>query len=168
MRAGNPLRLSGQNPACIAGVVPPRPLLNALLGINILPVGVNQITAIPTKLRSGPAARAVITFADGRNEVVSLQELAQYVTEESNPRNQRNVARALAEIFSPRLEDGIVLVDTPGLGSLARRGATETLAYLPSADLGLVLIDAGSTLSDEDVGTFRLLYEAGIPPLVLC
>jgi hypothetical protein len=109
----------------------------------------------------------VITFADGRNEAISLQELAQYVTEEGNPGNQRNVVRALAEISSHRLKDGIVLVDTPGLGSLARPGATETLAYLPSADLGLLLLDAGSTLSEEDIGTLRLLYEAGIPPLVL-
>jgi GTP-binding protein EngB required for normal cell division len=142
-------------------------LLNALLGVDILPVGVNPITAVPTKLRSGPFSRAVITFADGRNEAISLHELAQYVSEESNLGNQRNVVRALAEISSPRLQDGIVLVDTPGLGSLARRGATETLAYLPSADLGLVLIDAGSTLSEEDIGTLRLLYDAGIPPLVL-
>jgi hypothetical protein len=41
------------------------------------------------------------------------------------------------------------------------------LAYLPSADLGVLLIDAGTTLSEEDIGTLRLLYEAGIPSLVL-
>ena len=53
-------------------------------------------------------------------------------------------------------------MDTPGLGSLARRGSAETLAYLPSCDLALVLIDAGMTLNEEDIGTLRLLYEAGI------
>jgi hypothetical protein len=65
------------------------------------------------------------------------------------------------------LSQGIVLVDTPGLGSLARRGAAETMAYLPTCDLALVLIDAGATLNDEDLGTLRLLYEAGISAIVL-
>ena len=48
-----------------------------------------------------------------------------------------------------------------------RRGAVETLAYLPSCDLALVLIDAGATLNEEDIDTLRLLYEAGVPALVL-
>ena len=74
---------------------------------------------------------------------------------------------AVVEIPSPRLSQGIVLVDTPGLGSLARRGAAETMAYLPACDLAILLIDAGATLNDEDIGTLRLLYEGGIPAIVL-
>jgi len=89
------------------------------------------------------------------------------VSEDGNPGNQRNVIRAVVEIPSPRLSQGIVLVDTPGLGSLARRGAAETMAYLPACDLAVLLIDAGSTLNDEDLGTLRLLYEGGIPAIVL-
>jgi GTP-binding protein EngB required for normal cell division len=142
-------------------------LLNALLGKDILPVGINPITAVPTRLRSGPNARAVITFVDGHSEKIPLNEIAQFVTEQGNPGNTRNVIKAVAEIPSPGLTQGVVLVDTPGLGSLATRGTAETLAYLPSADLGVLLIDAGTTLSEEDIGTLRLLYEAGIPSLVL-
>ena len=29
--------------------------------------------------------------------------------------------------------------------------------------LAILLIDAGATLNDEDIGTLRLLYEGGIP-----
>ncbi|MFZ0392293.1 MAG: dynamin family protein [Terracidiphilus sp.] len=142
-------------------------LLNALLDTNVLPVGVNPITAVPTKLRYGAALRAEATFASGRVEEVSLEEFAQLITEQGNPGNMRNVVRAMAEVPSPRLKKGILLVDTPGLGSLARRGAAETLAYLPACDLALLLIDAGVSLNDEDVGTLRLLYEGGIPSIVL-
>ena len=142
-------------------------LLNALLGKDVLPVGVNPITAVPTRLRFGANSRAIMTFANGHSEEIPLGEIARFVTEEGNPGNTRNVIRAVVEIPSPKLEKGIVLVDTPGLGSLAKRGAAETLAYLPSADLGVLLVDAGTTLSEEDIGTLRLLYEAGIPSLVL-
>jgi GTP-binding protein EngB required for normal cell division len=142
-------------------------LLNALLGINVLPVGINPITAVPTKLRYGPTLKAGVAYGDGRSEVVSIEELSRLVTEQGNPGNLKNVVRAIVEVPSLRLKQGVLLVDTPGLGSLARRGAAETLAYLPSCDLALLLIDAGATLNDEDIGTLRLLYEAGIPALVL-
>jgi GTP-binding protein EngB required for normal cell division len=142
-------------------------ILNALLGVDVLPVGVNPITAVPTKLRYGQALRAAVSFGDGRNEAIGIEQLASLVTEQGNPGNVRNVVRALIEVPSPRLKPGIMLVDTPGLGSLARTGATETLAYLPACDLAMLLIDAGTTVNDEDIGTLRLLYEAGIPSLVL-
>lgn len=142
-------------------------LLNALLDTDVLPVGVNPITAVPTRLRYGLLLRAEIAFASGRHEEVSIDEFRQLVSEDGNPGNQRNVIRAVVEIPSPRLSQGIVLVDTPGLGSLARRGAAETMAYLPACDLAVLLIDAGSTLNDEDLGTLRLLYEGGIPAIVL-
>ena len=141
--------------------------MNALLDTNVLPVGVNPITAVPTKLRYGSILRTEVTFASGRAEEVPLEEFSQLISEQGNPGNIRNVVRAMAEVPSPRLKKGIVLVDTPGLGSLARRGAAETLAYLPACDLALLLIDAGVSLNNEDIGTLRLLYEGGIPSIVL-
>jgi GTP-binding protein EngB required for normal cell division len=142
-------------------------LLNALLDTDVLPVGVNPITAVPTRLRYGSTLRAEVAYASGRDDEVSLDEFRSLVSEAGNPGNQRNVLRAVVEIPSPRLSQGIVLVDTPGLGSLARRGAAETMAYLPACDLAILLIDAGATLNDEDIGTLRLLYEGGIPAIVL-
>jgi len=142
-------------------------LLNALLGTSVLPVGINPITAVPTKLRYGNVLKAAVAYGDGRAAAVTLDELSRLVTEQGNPGNLKNVVRAIVEVPSLRLKQGILLVDTPGLGSLAKGGAAETLAYLPSCDLALLLIDAGATLSEEDIGTLRLLYEAGIPALVL-
>jgi hypothetical protein len=61
----------------------------------------------------------------------------------------------------------VAFVDTPGLGSLATSGASETRAYLPRCDLGVVLIDAGSTLTTEDLRTVMTLQEAAVPVNVL-
>lgn len=142
-------------------------LLNALLGADVLPVGINPITAVPTKLKYGKTLRGDVSYGNGREEAVTLKELAALVTEQGNPANLRNVMRAVVEVPSSRLMQGIVFVDTPGLGSLAKRGAAETLAYLPSCDLALLLIDAGTALNEEDIGTIRLLCEGGIPAIVL-
>jgi hypothetical protein len=61
----------------------------------------------------------------------------------------------------------VLLVDTPGLGSLALEGAAETLAYLPRCDLGVVLVDATSNLQADDVGTVDALRAASVPALVV-
>jgi hypothetical protein len=77
------------------------------------------------------------------------------------------VTRIVVELPAQRLREGVVYVDTPGLGSLATSGAAETRAYLPRCDLGVVLIDAGSTLTQDDLATIQTLYDAGIPASVL-
>jgi GTPase Era involved in 16S rRNA processing len=142
-------------------------LLNHVLGTDVLPVGVNPITAIPTRIVYGTSAGVSVQFAHGRCERFPLAQLPEFVSEQHNPGNERCVVRIIVEIPSPRLAEGIVFVDTPGLGSLATAGAAETRAYLPQCDLGVVLVNAGSTLSPEDIATIQSLFSVGIPPAVL-
>jgi GTP-binding protein EngB required for normal cell division len=142
-------------------------LLNHLLQVDVLPVGVNPITAIPTRLVHGPALRVSVDFLTGAHEDVDPVRLAEFVSEEENPGNTRRVSRVTVAVPSPRLREGIVFVDTPGLGSLATSGAAETLAYLPRCDLAMVLVDAAGSLTPEDVSTIRALLDAGTPVLLL-
>ena len=142
-------------------------LLNHMIQSDILPVGVNPITAVPTRLQFGPSPRLTVGYADRQPECCDVSRLEEYVSEQQNPSNYRHVTRIVVELPSARLQEGVVFVDTPGLGSLAAAGAAETLAYLPRCDLGVVLIDAGSTLTEDDLSTIRLLYDAGIPASVL-
>lgn len=142
-------------------------LLNHVLGSDILPVGVNPITAIPTRIVYGAIPKLVVDFADRQRETLDIRRLAEFAAEQQNPANTKHVTRISVEAPSPRLQNGVTFVDTPGLGSLASSGAAETLAYLPRCDLGIVLIDAGSTLTQEDVSTIQTLYEASTPAQVL-
>jgi GTP-binding protein EngB required for normal cell division len=142
-------------------------LLNHVVQSEILPVGVNPITAVPTRLVYGPSPRLTVWYADQNSQQFDISKLPEFVSEKHNPGNYKHVTRILVELPSPRMRDGVVLVDTPGLGSLATSGAAETLAYLPRCDLGVVLIDGGSTLTEDDLSTIRTLYEAGIPASVL-
>ncbi len=142
-------------------------LLNDIIQADVLPVGVNPITTAPTRLRYGPERRLTVWYADRGPESAEVTKLAEYVSEEYNPGNYKHVTRIVVELPSARLRDGVVFVDTPGLGSLASSGAAETLAYLPRCDLGVVLIDAGSTLTADDLSTIQALYDAGIPASVV-
>jgi GTP-binding protein EngB required for normal cell division len=142
-------------------------LLNHLLRTDVLPVGVNPITAIPTRIVYGSAARASIEFLSGEHQTIDVRNLRDFVSEDGNPGNVRRVSKVIVSIPADRLREGVVLVDTPGLGSLATVGAAETLAYLPRCDIALVLIDATSTLTADDAATVRALLDAGTPVLVL-
>jgi GTP-binding protein EngB required for normal cell division len=142
-------------------------LLNHIVQNDILPVGVTPITAVPTRLVYGHTPRLTVWYADRTPERTDIAHLPELVTEHENPGNYKHVTRIVVELPSDRLRDGVVLVDTPGLGSLATSGAAETLAYLPRCDLGVVLVDAGSTLTEDDLGTIQMLYEAGVPASVL-
>jgi GTP-binding protein EngB required for normal cell division len=142
-------------------------LLNHILETTALPVGVNPITAVPTRLVHGGQALLTVSFADRRVEALPIERLPDFVSELHNPANGKGVVRLVVELPSARLRSGLAFVDTPGLGSLATSGAAETLAYLPQCDLGVVLIGAGNPLNDEDLSTILRLYEAAIPVKIL-
>jgi GTP-binding protein EngB required for normal cell division len=142
-------------------------LLNHIVQAGVLPVGVNPITSVPTRLRYGASPGVTVRFAEGKVERCEISRLAEFVTEQHNPANVKHVIWIAVELPSPRLRSGVIFVDTPGLGSLAAAGAAETLAYLPRCDLGVVLVDAGATIAEEDLATVQALYEAAIPASIV-
>ncbi|MGC8714744.1 MAG: hypothetical protein ACP5RH_20365 [Leptodesmis sp.] len=78
----------------------------------------------------GKKPRLTVEFADRSVKQLDIDQLAEFVTEQQNPANVKHAVRVFVELPSPRLNQGLVFVDTPGLGSLATAGAEETLAYL--------------------------------------
>jgi GTP-binding protein EngB required for normal cell division len=141
--------------------------LNYLLGVDYLPVGVTPVTAVPTRISYGPVAEVRIEFADDLLEIVSFSELWKYATEQGNPGNAKHVTRIHLKLPISRLQEGIVFVDTPGLGSLTTSGSAETLAYLPRCDLGLLMVDASLGISVEDVAVAEALYRVGGKVMIL-
>ena len=142
-------------------------LLNRFLGRELLPVGVTPVTALPVRIAYGEEPRLRVTTVDGKATLEPLERLPAYATEAENPGNSKRVARLAVAVPSPRLGEGVTLVDTPGVGSLAMEGAEETRAYLPRCDLGVVLVDAGSTLTPEDLAITQALLAAGARTQVL-
>jgi GTP-binding protein EngB required for normal cell division len=142
-------------------------LLNRMIGTELLPTGVTPITAVPTRIRNRPEPALLVWTGDGRIGKYELGRIADFVTEARNPGNEKRVTRVIAEFPVQNLPEEVVLVDTPGLGSLALQGAEETLAYLPQCDLGVVLVDASSNLHSDDVATLDALRAASVPGVVV-
>ncbi len=142
-------------------------LLNHVIGADLLPVGVTPITAVPTRISYGPKP-LVRVWQEGRGiSEHRVEQLANFVDERLNPENRNRVGQILVLYPSKRLREGAIFVDTPGVGSLATNGATETLMYLPRCDAGIVLVDAGSTLTPDDLKIVRALLQVSTPTSVL-
>jgi small GTP-binding protein len=142
-------------------------LLNRIIGTDLLPTGVTPVTAIPTRIRNRPEPALLVWTGDGRLARFEIDRLADFVTEARNPGNDKRVTRLVVEVPLEILPEEVVLVDTPGLGSLALEGAVETMAYLPRCDLGVVLVDASSNLNSDDVATLDALRAASVPSILL-
>jgi GTP-binding protein EngB required for normal cell division len=142
-------------------------LFNYLLGTDILPVGVLPVTAVLTRLRRAEQAEIVVQFEISEPQRLPLDRIGEFVTEEGNPRNERRVSEVELRLPNPRLADGVVFIDTPGVGSLATFGASQTKDYLPRCDVAILLVDGGSPLNDEDLALLHGFFEAAIPVTIL-
>ncbi len=126
-------------------------LLNALAGTDVLPTGITPVTTATTILAWGPQPRAMVQYADGPPAQIELNAIADFVAEERNPGNRKAVDRVLVELPSPILENGLCLVDTPGLGSVIPINTRTTRAFLPHIDVALIVIGTDPPLSGEEL-----------------
>jgi GTP-binding protein EngB required for normal cell division len=122
-------------------------LLNALLRESFLPTAVVPLTAIPTLIAYGPARRVEVVFQDGRREAIAPTAINQYVTETGNPHNEKGVARV--DVYHPAamLARGVILIDTPGIGSTFLHNTETTLEFLREVDAALFVISADPPLT---------------------
>lgn len=126
-------------------------VINALLGVNLLPVGVVPLTSVVTLLRFGSVPRTTVAFLDGGERDIALDTLADYVTEKANPGNAKGVREVAVAYPSEWLRGGIRLADTPGIGSVYQHNTDAAYRYLPQADAVLVVASVDQPVSGAEL-----------------
>ncbi|MFZ0761505.1 MAG: dynamin family protein [Candidatus Sulfotelmatobacter sp.] len=126
-------------------------LINALIGEPVVPTGFIPVTAVPTVVRFGERLSARVRSHNGPWSNIPLAELKQFVTEEFNPENKKEVQGAEAFAPSPLLSSGMCIVDTPGLGSVFTGNSAATQAFIPHIDAALVVVGADPPLAGEEL-----------------
>ena len=148
-------------------------LLNSLLGIDILPTSVVPLTAIPTFIKSGKKLSVKICFNFAKPPEVlyadSIEKardfLAEFVSEEKNPKNKKDVREVLVFLPDiPILEKKVVFIDTPGIGSTYRHNTEATLNFLPQCDAALFVLSADPPITEVEV-EFLKSVEDKVPRL---
>lgn len=125
-------------------------VINALLGEEVLPMGVTPTTALITHLVHGDTPAAALQPAGGAPRVeVPLEELAARVKDSGEAGQEPEYI----EIAHPNavLQESLVLVDTPGINDISRQRVEITYGYLPRADVILYVLDATQALKKSEV-----------------
>jgi GTP-binding protein EngB required for normal cell division len=125
-------------------------LINSLLGDDVLPVAVIPLTSIITLLRYGDQPQVTVHFLSGEVREIEMSGLPAYVTERGNPGNRKQVKHVEVLYPSPYLKDGVVLVDTPGIGSTYQRNTDVTEAFLRQVDAAIVLVSVDPPLTQTE------------------
>jgi len=134
--------------------------LNALLGEALLPTSVLPLTMIPSFIKSGPVRRAMIYYEEPNKKPDEMQTdgaeqlnayLQKFVTEVENPKNRLSVSQVEVSHPAPILGNGVVLIDTPGIGSTFKHNTEATLNFLPQCDAALFLVSADPPITETEV-----------------
>ncbi|MEL6814542.1 MAG: dynamin family protein [Cyanobacteria bacterium J06598_3] len=148
-------------------------LLNALIGENLLPSDVNPCTALLTILRYGPEKRVTLHYKDEARqpETITIETFKQSYT--IDPAESKKIEAQGTEAFPdirhvvveyplPLLQQGIELIDTPGLNDTEARN-DQVLGYLSDCQAVLFVLDATQPLTlDEQRYLNNYLKDSGL------
>ena len=152
-------------------------LINALVNAPVCPVDDDLATSVPMEVRYGatPSAALLVAstamsadggFAEPEELAVPIDSLATAIVGRTDRRDTRAVVGAKALLPRQILKDGLVFVDTPGVGGLASSHAASTLAALPTADAVILVSDASSEFTAPEITFLRQALAAC--PTVVC
>jgi GTP-binding protein EngB required for normal cell division len=127
-------------------------LMNAVLGVDRLPTGIVPLTSVITLIRYGTKERVLLEYENwGLRQEVTLEELADYVTERGNPGNTKGIRGAEIQLPAEALRRGVVFVDTPGLGSAIFENSETTERFLPEIDVLILVTSYESPVTEDEL-----------------
>lgn len=131
--------------------------INALLGQTIVPTDVIPVTAVITEIHYGPVSEAQVYFLGGSVQTIPLDQVDQYVSESQNPKNQKKVDKIAIYHPAEMLKNGVILVDTPGVGSIHEHNTRLTQEYLVQADAAIFIFSADPPLTELEQNFLKVI-----------
>ena len=122
--------------------------LNALLGKKVLPTGITPVTSKIIYLKYATSYQLQITYLDGREDLLEISQLSQFVDQRIDSKDVRHVT-----VYAPlKLLKKIVFIDTPGLNSQSDDDTSITQSVLREVDgiIWLTLIDSAMKKSEQE------------------
>lgn len=138
--------------------------INALTGYrNLVPVHSDVATSTIYKIHYGAEVRYTVYFREDTNREklsITAAEVDDYGTESGNPENMKGVDFIRVEAPSSILKDGLVIVDTPGVGGLFKKHREITFRHAPKADAVFFVTDSvESPISADEVKFLKELRQ---------
>ncbi len=138
-------------------------LINAFLREpGLFPVDVDIATNLVSTITYGDAEKVTVVLGEPGKEKrkeIRRSDIPDYVTEQGNQRNSKQARMLVMESPNAQLKEGLILVDTPGVGGLNVQHTDITYAYIPNADSILFVSDAHAPLSTEELNFIKRISQ---------
>ncbi|KHO63007.1 GTPase [Thermoanaerobacter sp. YS13] len=121
---------------------------NYMLGADILPTGVVPLTSVITKIQYSTDIWAKVLYDDGRSENIDIKELDLYCTEKNNPKNIKGVKEIHIGYPFEFISNDVVIIDTPGIGSVYKHNTDVAYSYINKADAVIFLLSVDPPISE--------------------
>ena len=130
---------------------------------ELFPVDVDVTTCTVTMATYGPKERIQVIMTDksGKeyNREVTKKDLNLYVKEQMRDQLNGTVKMVLIETPNPKLKEGIVLIDSPGLGSMNPEHSQITFQFLPRADVVLFVLNSKDPITRTELDFLKRVKE---------
>ena len=144
-------------------------LINALVGMEILPSSIHPSTAILNKLHYAENEKFLVHYHDERRRPASVDRsffkrivAPKEIVNEEQAALQKKMAELIggikyADISLPAdiLKDGITIIDSPGTSDLDPKREEMTIHYIPKSDAAIILLNATTPLSESDMSLIK-------------
>jgi len=121
---------------------------NYMLGADVLPTGVVPLTSVITKIQYSTDIWAKVLYDDGRSENIDIKELDLYCTEKNNPKNIKGVKEIHIGYPFEFISNDVVIIDTPGIGSVYKHNTDVAYSYINKADAVIFLLSVDPPISE--------------------
>ena len=132
--------------------------INAFLNEDLCPTDDGIATSVVSIIKYGQKRKVTRFYSTSssknlKQEEISFQDIEKYAKGTSVEID--NTIMLVIEVPSPKLENGLTLIDTPGVGGLDPRHLYLTLYVLPKADIVFFMMDAGEPLSSTELDFYK-------------
>lgn len=130
--------------------------INAFLGEDVCPTDDGIATSVVSIIKYGNERKVTRIFGEIKNlqtETIPFEDIEKYA--KGTTLEISNTLMLVIELPAKKLKDGLVLMDTPGVGGLDPRHLFLTLYVMPKADVTLFVVDAGEPLSSTELDFYK-------------
>lgn len=126
-------------------------LINAILGLKILPSDVTPTTATINRITYGNEPSMTIYYNDGTTETADMNNISQYVTmlTEEGLKRAVQIKEAVVQYPTVICQNHVDIIDTPGLNDNINMTKI-TMNMLPNIDAVIVAVSALSPFSEKE------------------
>lgn len=138
--------------------------INSLLGKEVAPTAVVPLTSVITLIEYGEKDYAKILFHDKTESIIDINRIDEYIAEEKNPHNKKNVELVTLFINSDILKT-ISIIDTPGVGSTLEHNTKTTYAFIEKIDAAVFIFSADIPITEIEAEFLKKLF-LSVPKII--